>query len=218
MKQDYKRKYKLEDIGIEVIDGPLWQAVDQTMSQSTPLGSYCVRKKNTRDLVMFGRTAPIQMRSNNALLITGPKRFHGDIPTVVLRYGVYPEQIVVGYIQTPDKVGFGDYLRVKSDLEERPHDLIFAHFLDRISPILDKFPNTNMYFSPIYLNKPVYPFLRDRFLDSDYFLNPRRERVEQILGEQNSWLREDNIKARSSTKQQLKEMMLTESVFFDLLV
>ncbi|MBI3622648.1 hypothetical protein HY212_01030 [Candidatus Pacearchaeota archaeon] len=131
---------------------------------------------------------------------------------------MYPREIVLGYIQTPFDVSFEDYKRMKSDLEVRPHDLIFAHFLDRISPVLDKFPDINVFFSPIYLHKPVYPFLRDRFLDDGYLLNPNRARVRQIIGRENSWLRKDNAQKRSLVQYQIKQRLINRVGYWDLFV
>lgn len=214
---DYRRKYKLEERKVEIGDVSLEQAIAQTMNYSTQLGNYHVRKKKVEDLVIFGRRSPIQMDSDDALLISKIGEIR-DIPTVILRYGFYPKQIVVGYIQTPQNVSFEDYKRIRSDLEIRPHDLILAHFLDRISPALDKFPDTNVFFSPYYLNKPVYFFLRDRFLDRDYFLNPKRVRVQQIIGKENSWLREESVQERLHAQEGIKKKLWRGSEFQDLFV
>ncbi|MBI2045537.1 hypothetical protein HYT23_05765 [Candidatus Pacearchaeota archaeon] len=217
---DYRKKFKLEEKSVEVDDTCLEEAVAQTMGHFTNLGNYSVRNKQDSDLVIFGRSIPnqIEMGSDDALLISENLEHHRDIPSVVLRYGVYPREIIIGYIQTPSYVDFEAYGRIKSDLGVRPHDLILAHFLDRISPVLDKFPDTNVFFSPIYLEKSVYPFLRDRFLDGDYFLNPRRVRVQQIMGGENFWLRGESAQDRFHAQKNIKNRLLLKTNFLDLFV
>ena len=219
-KIDYRNLYKLEGKNVALEDVTLRQAVSQAMDHSTPLGNYHIRRREASDLIVFGRdeTSQIEMDSSNVLLISRHQEPNWDVPELVLRYGIYPREIVVGYIQTPYDVSFEDYRRMKSNLEVRPHDLILAHFLDRISPVLNKFPDTNVFFSPIYLDKPVYPLLRDRFLDGDYLLNPNRTRVQQIMGRENSWMRKDNVQKRSLAQYQIKRRLTYKDRFFDLFV
>lgn len=128
--------------------------------------------------------------SEDVLLLCASKdtRFGSERPLLALRYGIYRKELVIAYAQTPSEVSLGDYLMAKEDLRVRPHDFLVAQFLARTAPILDKFPETAIHVAPHYLSKPVYPALRDRFFDRDYALNPRRQRVQDILGADNTWL------------------------------
>lgn len=127
-------------------------------------------------------------------------------PAVALRYGIYPKEIVIGYVQTHAFLStLGPYQKMKEELEGvRPHEFLVAHFLARIAQTLDKHPKTGVFIAPHYLDKPVYPTLRDRFFDDNYSLNPNRERVQQILGEDNTWLTQDAIESR---KERLEEII-----------
>ena len=200
-KINYKEKYKLDEIVSPKIES-LEESVYQLIEERTDIESYSIRKKKSNDFVLFGRNLEggVKMDSNDALLILKKDKRGREIPVTVLRYGVYPKEISVGYIQTPYNVYFEDYKKIKSELGSRPHELIFAHFLNRITPILNELPDTNLSFSPFYLEKSLYAPLRDRFLNKKYNLNPNKARVQQILSKDNNWLDGGNIEMRSFIK------------------
>jgi len=122
--------------------------------------------------------------------------FETGKPILALRYGIYDDEFVIAYAQTPSEVTLDDYLTVKDDLGVRPHEFLFAQFIARAAPILNKYPATGVYVAPHYQNKPVYPTLRDRFFDRHYSLNPWRQRVQEILGADNAWLKESSMVLR----------------------
>lgn len=199
---NYREKYSLGRKNVRFGSKDLGAAVKRVMKRSTKLGRYRVRGKKDGDFVIFGRNPQfaIPMYSPDALLLSESLGWFVSNPLTVLRYGVYPRRILIGYTQTPSGVTPEDYFDMRSYLGERPHELLFAHFLDRLSPVLDRFPDTEVLFAPTYLHKPVYPFLRDRFLDKHYFLNPGKERVQQILGENNSWLSAESVRERPPSR------------------
>lgn len=128
-----------------------------------------------------------------------------NLPAVSLRYGLYPEELVIGYIQTHSFLdSLEQYIKIKEDLGARPHEFLLAHFLARVAKTLDLNPGIGVFLATHYLHNPVYPTLRDRFFDEHYSLNPNRKRVIQILGEKNSWLNPEAIKFR---KKRLDEIV-----------
>lgn len=195
---NYRKNYKLEE---RIFDEPFHfeSPLNLLTDGITNLGEYSLRNKNSNDFVIFGREGrgEILMSSNDALLILKKEKNGGETPVIALRYGIYPDKIVVGYIQTPFDINLKDYKKIKLELEVRPHELIFSHFLEKVSPFLNKFPKTDLSFSQTYIRYSPYAPIRDRFLDKNYFLNPNKERVKQILGEKNQWLLKEKIEERN---------------------
>ncbi len=136
----------------------------------------------------------------------------GERPLVALRYGLYlnPQELVIGYVQSDARLDtFESFQELRKELGGvRPHELLVAEFLARSSAALNAFPNIGVFVAPHYLSKPLYPKLRDRFFDDNYALNPNRERVIQILGEDNAWLSNEAV---SSRKARLEEILRRRS-------
>lgn len=113
-------------------------------------------------------------------------------PLISLAY--YPQEdsgttVTIQYVQSTNRMTREIYDDLKKSLSVNPHEFLLAHFLHRISPVLDVRPETRVSLDSRYVNSNrVYKHLRDRFFDRDYLLNPGKERVRQILGENNSWL------------------------------
>ena len=70
-----------------------------------------------------------------------------------------------------------------------PHEFLLAQFLYRLAPVLNTRSETDVFVSSKYTNRENYSKLRDRFFDGEYHLNPKKERVRQILGEDNAWIK-----------------------------
>lgn len=97
--------------------------------------------------------------------------------------------MIIQYIQSTNRINQNIYDSLKSELGVNPHEFLLAHFLSRLSPILNAKPETNVLVSQHYTSRSAYPGLRDRFFDGEYRLNPKKERVRQILGEDNKWIK-----------------------------
>ena len=89
---------------------------------------------------------------------------------------------------------FKKYQSLKRKLGVRPHELLVAQFLARIAPIMDMRPQTKLLLEESSLSSRKT--IRDRFFDKEWSLNPNKERVHQIFGEDNRWLEPEAIKAR----------------------
>lgn len=153
--------------------------------------------------ILFGRfssnclpreeVGTISPRSRNLLTIDS-----GGFPAVALRYGIREKEFAIGYVQSHAYLDtLESFQKLKKDLGGvRPHELLVAHFIARVASVLNEHPETKVIVSPFYTDKPLYPKLRDRFFDKNYSLNPNRERIRQILGEDNSWLDSSAIESR----------------------
>lgn len=178
-------------------------AAISAMKKQTMNNGYCIHRIKNRDDITFGRPKldqyfAIPPNSEDVLLLSAGKEtsFEFRKPILALRYGIYADEFVIGYAQTPSEVTLEDYFTVRDDIGVRPHEFLFAHFIARVAPILNKYPAIGVYVAPHYLDKPVYPTLRDRFFDAHYILNPKRQRVQELLGEDNEWLEEDSLVLR----------------------
>lgn len=116
-------------------------------------------------------------------------------PFISLAYSSYQGKkeedstcVFINYIQSTNRINQEVYSDLTSALGGNPHEFLLAHFLARLSPILDVMPDTDVIMDEKYVGHPVYRRLRDRFFDKNYNLNPNKERVRQILGEENSWI------------------------------
>lgn len=194
-------------------------AASSAMKGKTINRGYSVQRIQSRYDITFGRVPPIKVShkretnpvkslyqhlmispsSEDVLLLSAGEDtpFKPGQPLLALRYGIYAKEFVIAYAQTPSEVTLDDYITVKNDFSVRPHEFLFAQFIARVAPILDKYPMTGVYVASHYLDKPVYPTLRDRFFDTHYILNPNRKRVQEILGEDNAWLEERSIGLRT---------------------
>lgn len=95
------------------------------------------------------------------------------------------------YVQTMAGMDKDTYRHATQVLGARPHEFIVAQFLARVAPILDARPQTKvvLHESDLHSRKTI----RDRFFDKNWRLNPEKERVRQILGEDNTWLDQESI-------------------------
>jgi hypothetical protein len=98
------------------------------------------------------------------------------------------------YVQTLTKIKRTAYQKVAEKLGSRPHEFMVAQFLARIAPVLNIRPQTKVILQEA--RSSSRKTIRDRFFDKQWRLNPNKERVRQILGEDNAWLDPRTIRAR----------------------
>jgi len=181
------------------------------MEGASEHGRYMVKRTENPRAIVFGRFSEGAISPNSRDLLILSANYLGEaleeLPAVALRYGIYPQEFVIGYVQTHALLdSIEPYKKMKKDLgNARPHEFLVAQFLARVAKTLDKHPSTGVFVAQHYTDKPVYPRLRDRFFDDHYSLNPNRERVRQILGKDNSWLHPDAIESRKGRLEELME-------------
>ena len=108
-----------------------------------------------------------------------------------------PENFLgIYYVQTMTKVSKRDYQDAIEILGSRPHELLVANFLSHIAPIIDSRPQTKVVLQPSH--RTSRKTLRDRFFDKNWELSPNKQRVRQLLGEDNAWLKPEAIKKRET--------------------
>jgi len=214
-KKDFARFYGIQGslaIGREAAErsSSAIQAATLAMEGESEYRGYSIKRTDDPQKILFGRFGCSEgtLSPNSYDLLTlsvdHPEVKFEKLPAVSLRYGFYPQEIVIGYIQThADLDTFKHYAEMKRDLGARPHEFLVAQFLARIAHTLSEFPDTGVFVAQHYIDKPVYPTLRDRFFDENYSLNPNRERVRQILGENNLWLQEGAIESRRERLEEL---------------
>ncbi|MBI2045538.1 hypothetical protein HYT23_05770 [Candidatus Pacearchaeota archaeon] len=114
-------------------------------------------------------------------------------PFISLAYSSYGggdnPNVTIEYIQSTNRMKRDVYDSLQSKLGANPHEFLLAHFLSRISSVLDARPEVDVRVSSQYTLNSICPRLRDRFFDRRYNLNPKKERVRQILGKDNAWLK-----------------------------
>lgn len=114
-------------------------------------------------------------------------------PFISLAYGFQKEEddtsVNINYVQSTNRMNQEVYDSLRSSLGVNPHEFLLAHFIYRLSPILDARPNVDVILSSRNTLNSIYPKLRDRFFDEKYHLNPQKERVTQLLGKNNSWIK-----------------------------
>lgn len=106
-----------------------------------------------------------------------------------------PENFLgICYVQTMTGVDQKDYKKATEVLGSRPHEFLVAHFLSRVAPIVDAQPETKVVLQPSLLTSRKT--IRDRFFGKNWQLSPDKERVKQILGHDNAWLKAEAREAR----------------------
>ncbi len=53
-------------------------------------------------------------------------------------------EIYIKFVQSPTETTLGDYQRAQETLGNKPHEILFANFLKRLAPFLDKRPETDV--------------------------------------------------------------------------
>ena len=161
--------------------------------------SYLERYHNSFVLAPFETRRFLKKLSGVVVLRKFSRKFRN--PFISLAYSLEEKQgdfsVTINYIQSTNRMKRDVYDSLKSELGANPHEFLLAHFISRLSPVLNASPNTEVKINLNKTHKPVYPKLRDRFFDKKYALNPKKERVIQILGEDNLWLREKSVQERS---------------------
>lgn len=212
MEQNFREIYQLDKsermlsktskIGGKSLEG----RIKNTLDFGVPFGKYEIRKNGESDEIRFSsdnyrenhydtlivgdsEKRTLFKKIKERILKTIKKR---ENPFIVLAYDSENDEstIRIQYIQSTNRMKKTVYQNLNSTFNVNPHEFLLAQFLYRISPILDSSPEIKVKVQDWYLDKnPVYSKLRDRFFDSKYNLNPNKERVKQILGENNSWLK-----------------------------
>jgi hypothetical protein len=207
--RDFNEFYDTRDaliIGKKAVESSdfMEEAATLAMKGRSSHKGYKIKHANNSKNITLGRRDRLPLFPNDSLVLSdkGIKKR----PALVLRYGIYANEIVIGYIQSNSTLDTLDkYLSLKEDLGVRPHEFMVAQFLARIAPALDEHPNAGVFLALHYVNKPVYTTIRDRFFDRNYSLNPNKERVRQILGENNTWLKPEAIQSRQGRLDEIVE-------------
>ncbi|MBI3622650.1 hypothetical protein HY212_01040 [Candidatus Pacearchaeota archaeon] len=151
--------------------------------------SYLERSYESFVLAPFESYRPIKKLVRVGLLRKVFKKIGNPFISLAYSFENGRPAVIIQYIQSTNRMDQSIYDSLKSELGVNPHEFLLAHFLSRLSPVLDARPETNVLVSDSYTSKSVYPRLRDRFFDGMYHLNPEKERVRQILGEDNAWIK-----------------------------
>ena len=183
----------------------LEEKVNKMMKITALFGNIEIRKNNPSDNICFSTDSFYEDHYDSLILKkltpSRAKLLEKFFPTeknplISLAYFFvkYSEpKIKIKYIQSTNYINPDKYAQIRESLHVNPHEFLLAQFLFRISSVLDKEPETKVTISTEYLwNNAVYFHLRDRFLDKKYNLNPNKERVIQILGQENAWLKNKN--------------------------
>jgi len=216
-KRDFVKLYGLEGIREEVQEKLLsgfsesWdESLEKALSVESRLTNYNIRKKNKEDDIRFS-TDFFSEHSEKVLVLEADTRYAWSLEhnpwsfirrrriVTALRYSFgYTETYTldnfqVDYIQSVSGIKLKQYNNVKETLGLRPHELLFAHLIARIAPVLDKHFDRNVYL-PIKEDSSFV--LGERFCKKGrlygmnaYQLNPNKERVKQIFGEGSPWLK-----------------------------
>jgi len=205
------------------IDGdmPLDQAVDKMMRFIAGDNKYLLHRRIDGESVEFGEDHYNDRAPGLLVLSVHSRRWKilgsKTTPVVALRYQVVrdsylgnsysndwksdpdwkndPENYLgICYVQTLTNIDEGAYSKATKILGIRPHEFIVAQFLSRVAPILHTRPQTKVILNGSKLASRKN--IRDRFFDKQWRLNPNKNRVRQILGEENEWLKPEKIEAR----------------------
>lgn len=169
-------------------------SLDAALEVETHFGHYGVHRRNERDIVRFS-TDNYRESSSNVLLLSIPIRSpwysirrKREI-IVALKYRPHEGGIDIEYEQSVSGIGLEKYKLVQETLGARPHELLAAHLIARVAPVLDMYPDMNVRFLREGVSQRI---VTERFAKKNegggYRLNPKKERVKQIFGSESDWL------------------------------
>ena len=213
---DFIKRYHLSGLKenlLKVLDPKeknLEKLLNSVMEFETHFKNYEVRKNRESDKILFSKDNFLENRYDS-LILTESENYVGEEinfkksksqeknPLISLAYllikGNYNPRIRIIYIQSTNIMSEQLYSSLKSKLGVNAYELLLAQFLFRLSPVLNLNSGIDIRSdSPCHKNN-VYQRLRDRFWDRNNYLNPKKERVIQLLGKDNSWINflENNI-------------------------
>lgn len=206
---------EMDSIFLNSRESKLVGKINESIDVNSSIGNYMVRKSCSRDRISFSTDNytevsyqslilrfikdPLDERSifkkvsdRYKTLIHKKKSEKTNNPLMSLAYRLEKtkgqSEIIIKYIQSTNRMNQEIYDSMKKSFGVNPHEFLLAQFLYRVSPILNFEPNmaVNMLERT---SGGLYQKLRDRFFDSNYNLNPKKERVIQILGEDNNWIK-----------------------------
>jgi len=209
--RDFVKLYGLDGIREEIQESMShnnrFEDLGKAFSLATDSQNYNVRRRTENDEVRFS-TDCYNERSRAVLLLEANVRYAWSWkrrtwsllkrPRIVTalrfdtsRYNINYHNIKVDYIQSVSGIMFKQYQDVQDLLGMRPHELLFAHFVARIAPVLDAYPDINVYLSK---KRDSNRLIAERFCKKSsyqefYKLNPNKERVRQIFGAESPWLK-----------------------------
>lgn len=176
--------------------------IDAALGVDTRSEHYDVYRRRRRDLVHFSDDHATEESPHVLLLSLGAKQgwFLRKARNIVtaLRYELANNGVQIIYEQSVSGIDLEQYLSFQELIGVRPHELLAAHFIARVAPVLDTYPDMNVQFS--WGDRPSEKIVRERFAkryrtpegcpSKTYELSPQKERVRQIFGEGSAWLEE----------------------------
>ncbi len=211
---DYKTLYGLRDLDESIQerlrrlngDNSRLNSLDAALRVETKTPYYTVRRKRGTERINFSADN-FKAKSPNILLLSETKGLWPfRLEKKVVALGYYPSKkgIWIQFAQSVSGIGLEQYQSFQKRIGIRPHELLVAHLVARVAPILDKYPDMNIEFPEIDINLPgkreAQRIINERFAgktnpnDNTYELNPRKDRVKQIFGEDSPWLKENRQK------------------------
>lgn len=221
-KIDYHEIYRIKPQGNSLDskffikeNSSLDEVVERVLDRNIETDNYRIHKRNPYAPVRFSTDGFSDISENILILNTNrdcETSGNKTKPIVALRYesatkgyawDIFPSWnedhenfLGIRYVQTLAGINKNDYLSAAKTLGSRPHELLVANFLSQIAPIINLRPQTKVVLEPSSLTSKKT--IRDRFFDKNWELNPNKERVRQLLGPDNAWLKPEAIESRYS--------------------
>jgi len=164
---------------------------------------YDIRRRKDQDVIRFSSDR-YKESSPHVLLLSADVKYAWSLKyltwsiltkrriVAALTYRPAEDGIYIQYVQSAWGIQLEQYKNVQNILGLRPHELLVAHFIARIAPVLDMYPDMNVTFPQ---GRSSYSIIGERFAKS-YMergckkskLSPYKERVKQIFGSGSPWL------------------------------
>jgi len=216
VKIDFSELYGLESIP-ELVQGKLGEldeghsrlaSLDAALGVETHFEHYDVRRRNEGDMIRFS-TDRYREHYPHVLLLSANVKYTWSIErktwsirrkrriVTALCYQPKEDGVEIRYEQSVSGIKLKQYQTVQELLGVRPHELLAAHLIARVAPVLDMYPDMNVQFPGD--SRSSHSIIRERFAksygyDKDisslkiYKLSPQKERVKQIFGPTSAWL------------------------------